>query len=88
MTTEVRTRPVGDWTPEDLREYDARRRALRDRVQAIGVGTQMRISYDVRLPASMISNVLTGRYTDPKVLDSIEGWLDKQAVPADDKTAA
>ena len=71
---------VPDVSPpaDDMRqvvEYHNRRKAVRDRVKAMGHGTQFRITQSLGVSSSLISSILSGRYMDPPTLQKIEDWV-------------
>lgn len=71
-------------TPAQLLKYDGRRRKIAARVEALGTGTRQKLSYFLKIPASQVSNVLSGKYVHPPTMDRLEGHLvtlESQAKP-------
>lgn len=64
--------------PEDLNMYNTRRIQIEKEVNKLPRGTKQNLSFDLRIHASLISSVLSGRVIDEKVLDQIEEWLEYQ----------
>lgn len=58
----------------DLTEYEARRVAQRERIQAFGYGWRARVSQDLRLHPTLISQVLNGDKISEAILGRIEAW--------------
>lgn len=58
--------------------YHERRKAIRERVKAMGHGTQFKITLALAISPSLVSSVLSGKYMDPDTLDKIEGWVKGQ----------
>lgn len=73
---------IKQMTSQELLRYDGRRRRAAEAVKKLGQGAQSKIAYDLRIPASQVSNALSGKYVHPKTLDRIESWLAGKGEPA------
>lgn len=62
--------------PESYEAYDIQRSRVQGKVAARGRGAQTDASYDLRIPPTKISQVLTGQLIDQALLASLEEWVD------------
>lgn len=64
--------------------YHERRMAIRERVKAMGHGTQFQITLALSISPSLVSSVLSGKYMDVDTLAKIEEWVkSREAESAD-----
>lgn len=61
-----------------LVSYHERRKAIRERVKAMGHGTQFKITLALEISPSLVSSVLSGKYMDQDTLTKIEEWVTSQ----------
>lgn len=67
---------MGALAPEVYREYELQRIRVQQKVAECGRGAQSDASYDLRIPPTRISNILSGQLIDTAVLNSLEEWAD------------
>jgi hypothetical protein len=62
--------------PDTYKEYELQRIRVQQKIANRGRGAQSNASYDLRVPPTRISNILSGQIIDPTTLNSLEEWVD------------
>lgn len=62
----------------DLMSFNQRATIVRAKFkEEVGYGGQTEAAHDLRVSASMVSSVLSGKYYDPVLLDRLDVWADR-----------